>query len=268
MSVRLVGDNRHLNKGGRAQLATAPARPNGGVPLNSAERRRLETVISNPRFWSKVKPADFLDCWEWMGRRDRNGYGDFATHGRTFKAHRVSWATVNGPIGEGLHVDHLCRNPSCVNPAHLEPVTPRVNILRGEAFSAVHARKTHCPRGHEYNLENTYFRKDRRGRRQCRVCSQEAKELQRRERAHEYPTPLALDEDGLAWVVYRQSERLHRIADVDDLDELARGGWTSGRAVCGRANLVRLPWGRRIDFGRCRICEKRIDFLRSIGLCA
>jgi predicted DNA-binding transcriptional regulator AlpA len=81
------------------------------------------------RFWEKVEPTGF--CWEWTAFKDRKGYGRFRVDDRTMQAHRVAYELLVGPIPEGLHLDHLCRNTSCVNPDHLEPVDLAENVRRG-----------------------------------------------------------------------------------------------------------------------------------------
>jgi hypothetical protein len=73
-----------------------------------------------------------------------------------------------GKIPEGLQIDHLCRVRECANPAHLEAVTCRENLLRGDTVTAHNANKTHCVNGHEYTPENTAITRD--GCRRCRIC--------------------------------------------------------------------------------------------------
>src|SRR5262245_208989 len=78
-------------------------------------------------------------CWGWRAYKDHDGYGTFRVSGiGKIKAHRLAWELVHGPIPQGLEPDHLCRNPSCPNPLHLELVTPRENALRGMSPMAQH----------------------------------------------------------------------------------------------------------------------------------
>jgi hypothetical protein len=128
-----------------------------------------ETIAQ--RFWSKVEIKGEDDCWIWMGSKARGGYGHFKVYNKYPSAHRVAYELIKGPIPKGLVLDHLCRNPSCVNPNHLEPVTYRENLLRGMGITAKNAAKTHCPSGHEYNEENTYLSK--RNQRHCKICMRE-----------------------------------------------------------------------------------------------
>ena len=124
------------------------------------------------RFWAKVDSAD--DCWIWTAETSRGGYGRFAAGSRSdgtrrsVQAHRYAYELLVGPIPEGLELDHLCRVRNCVNPAHLEPVTTKVNVLRGIGLAARNAGKTHCPQGHPYDEANTYYYST--GKRACRAC--------------------------------------------------------------------------------------------------
>ena len=113
-------------------------------------------------------------CWEWQGCRV-SGYGRMFIGSRkdnsrkAAQTHRLMYQELVGPIPEGLHLDHLCRNPPCCKPDHLEPVTSRENtIVRGVGGAADQARQTHCKRGHEFTPDNTY--RDRHNKRHCRTC--------------------------------------------------------------------------------------------------
>lgn len=110
-------------------------------------------------------------CWNWIGARKPTGYGNFWYAGKTVLAHRFAWEALVGPIPDGLTVDHICRNTSCVNPAHMEIVPFAVNLLRGECPPAANARKTHCPQGHQYGGDNLHI--TRGGRRHCRTCKRD-----------------------------------------------------------------------------------------------
>lgn len=121
------------------------------------------------RFWTKVEIADD-GCWRWTGTRTPRGYGQFHWSGRHRPAHRVAYETLVEPIHEGLVCDHLCRERACVNPAHIEPVTNRENIVRGEAGELIRKRfasRTHCANGHDYSPGNVITRQ---GRRRCVAC--------------------------------------------------------------------------------------------------
>lgn len=122
-------------------------------------------------FWANVRRGADSECWVWTGRLNSAGYGRIRYEGKCQRAHRVSWQMHHGPIPDGLTLDHLCRNTACVNPAHLEAVPQRVNVLRGVSPMAVNARKTHCINGHEFTPENTARRKSWSRGRMCRTCA-------------------------------------------------------------------------------------------------
>lgn len=117
------------------------------------------------------KLPDSPGCWLWTGSiHATSGYGQVWSQaiGRVDRAHRLVYQTLIGPIPEGLELDHLCRTRSCVNPAHLEPVTSLTNWSRGMSLPAINARKTHCSRGHAYDQANTRY--DHLGARHCITC--------------------------------------------------------------------------------------------------
>lgn len=116
--------------------------------------QRKRTPIS-VRLWAKCAIWPPTDCWLWQASIRKDGYGRIGVSrsaGVTV-AHRVAYELVKGPIPKGLQLDHLCRNRSCINPAHLEAVTQGENLRRGISFLG---GKTHCPQGHPYDAGNTY----------------------------------------------------------------------------------------------------------------
>ncbi len=125
------------------------------------------------RFETHIKKLN-CGCWEWTGKIAKDtGYGHHVTccnaKHKHHLAHRYSYELYVGKIPEGLCIDHLCRNRKCVNPQHLEPVTMRENILRGNSIAAINSKKTHCHKNHKLSGRNLYITPD--GRRQCKKCS-------------------------------------------------------------------------------------------------
>jgi len=119
------------------------------------------------------------DCWIWTGATNWAGYG-LINRGGNVGVHRYVYEQVVGPIPKGQQIDHLCHDPetcdggiacphrACVNPEHLCTASGRDNTLRGNAPTAINARKTHCPKGHSYDEQNTFV--NRAGERVCRTC--------------------------------------------------------------------------------------------------
>lgn len=141
------------------------------------------------RFWSKVRKT--RTCWIWVGAKSRS-YGHFWLKGRVRKAHVVAWEWENGPVPNGMELDHVsprCKNTLCVRPSHLEPVTHLENVRRGDAslgtgMAAINRDKTHCPQGHPYDEANTYRRRRPSGiDRICRACRRLGMQRRRKEKA-------------------------------------------------------------------------------------
>jgi hypothetical protein len=140
------------------------------------------------RFWAKVDKRGPDECWPWLGSIEQTGYGHFQTtyEGVRFtKAHRFAHHVTVGPIPVDLDLDHTCHTRDgscrlgnacphrrCCNPAHTEPVSERINVLRSRGLSADRARRTHCGQGHELTGENLLIRSN--GGRRCRACKNAA----------------------------------------------------------------------------------------------
>ena len=110
-------------------------------------------------------------CKLWLGGL-QHGYGNIKIAGRTKLVHRVAWEAQHGPIEEGKQIDHKCRVRSCINVAHLEPVTMHENKRRG-LQGVLRQPKTHCINGHAYIAENSY--NDRKGVVRCMQCARESR---------------------------------------------------------------------------------------------
>ena len=154
-----------------------------GKKLRGAQRHwcsRECMPTTEERFWEKVAK---VGCWEWLAGVDKAGYGVFSWNGRSGRAHRYAWELLRGPIPEGLHIDHLCRNRACVNPDHLEPVSQAENNRRGWGRGHNNSLKLCCPNGHAYSPENTYVRQRKWGPvRICKTCHARQSEAARKRR--------------------------------------------------------------------------------------
>lgn len=137
------------------------------------------------RFFSKVEMDPNSGCWLWSACLATGGYGKFGMSGRILPAHRVSYTNIVGPVPVDRVLDHKCRTRSCVNPAHLRVVDKTTNALENNVSPfAVNAAKSHCPKGHLYTPENTYFSRWTGGiTRQCVACRGETNKRMSAERS-------------------------------------------------------------------------------------
>lgn len=163
----------------------AAGKPDDPEPRVKRARDESGVFVSSlpeVRFWERVREDD-SGCWIWTAGLSK-GYGSFKVEvDRVVPAHRWAYEAMITEIPPGLHIDHLCRNPPCVNPWHMDPVTSGVNGLRGISPFARNARQTHCRRGgHEYTETNTIICQPG-DRRRCRTCRNEDARIYRRRAA-------------------------------------------------------------------------------------
>ncbi len=118
------------------------------------------------RIADKIAPEPNTGCWLWTGAVGAGGYANVFVGGRYLNAHRVVYEALVSPIPNGLQIDHRCGVRSCVNPAHLEPVTSRENLLRRNYRKAV------CLRGHDRTGESSVNK-----RRACKACASEYRKV-------------------------------------------------------------------------------------------
>ncbi len=133
--------------------------------------RRIESMLDRLPEELKKRFEVSNGCWKWKGRKTKEGYGLVTPY-----AHRMLYEMLIGAIQEGLVLDHVCRNRDCVNPAHLEAVTQRENILRGESVPAGRSRQTECIHGHPFDEVNTQWLVLKGNKvRRCRACANRIK---------------------------------------------------------------------------------------------
>lgn len=137
------------------------------ITSKGAVRQRVGPRATVPERLAFHTRLDDNGCWIWQGDMNSRGYGRIVVNSVRHFVHRLSYETHVGPIPSGMVIDHLCRTPLCCNPSHLEPVTSRENMLRGEAPHAVTMRTGQCANGHDYE---THGRIDSRGKRFCGSC--------------------------------------------------------------------------------------------------
>ena len=148
------------------------------------------TEKESRRFWDKVdkdgpiiKP-ELGKCWVWIAGKDKYGYGKFSFKNRKVLAHKLSYIMSIGPVPNGLVLDHLCENRACSRPEHLQPVTDKVNLLRGNTAASNHAIKTCCPREHLLEIPNLVPSQLKLGRRSCLSCARANSYLARHDGDH------------------------------------------------------------------------------------
>lgn len=163
--------------------------------------------------WSDTPCIEFQGKW-----RSKKGYGQKKVQGKKKYAHVLTWEQANGPKPEVMHLDHLCRNKSCVNLNHLELVTPKENILRGIGPTAQNARKTHCIHGHAFFGENLIIKINKNGtkERKCRACRKASSDKRKQSRRPTIPaTPAPQQQaDGLRAALERVAAASKTVFDV------------------------------------------------------
>jgi len=145
--------------------------------LVAFEKRARPRLVVSP-----CSDPSLGDCWLWPGAKNGDGYAQWGFEGKMLSLHRVTYELFVGPFPEGTVTDHLCRVRSCCNPAHLEAVSQRTNVLRGDRSGAgrKNREKTHCLQGHPYDEANTYITPT--GKRACRACNRVRSAAQREKR--------------------------------------------------------------------------------------
>ena len=163
MSIAEVCETTYLSRHRVREILLA-----AGVMRNRSNRRNMSDV---DRFFEKTDKRSDAECWSWTANKDAHGYGKFWMSGRQITAQRASFVMFCGPIPDDHQVDHLCFNPSCVNPAHLRTVTKRENLSTRRMF------KAHCKNGHPLEAGNVLY--ECGGIRRCKICREANRELRK-----------------------------------------------------------------------------------------
>ena len=129
-------------------------------------KNSIDRIISKIDF-----PNDITKCWKFTNNSTSGGYKQLSVNSRTQMAHRVIYALFIEKIPSKLQSDHLCRNRGCVNPTHIEPVSQKINILRGYGPCAINSKKEKCKRGHPFTPDNIITQRSFKPHwRQCKQC--------------------------------------------------------------------------------------------------
>lgn len=137
-------------------------------------RPRISPEVYDAHWIERVKKGCVVDaagCWLWQGNLSLKGYGQTNYRTKTIPIHRFMYKIVNKiELSTKQYVCHRCDVRNCCNPAHLWEGSAASNNF-DSASKARHRNnvKTHCPRGHEYNAENTYVAPN--GARNCKICT-------------------------------------------------------------------------------------------------
>lgn len=180
-------ENTYVRPGDGARLCRECSRAHG----RESHRRKVASREPAPptqptgvrSLDRNIAAPDAAGCWRWGGYVNESGYGVARIGGKSMPAHRAVYAALRGEVPQALDLDHLCRVRDCVNPDHLEPVTRRVNVLRGVGAGAQNARKTHCEKGHLLEGDNLVPWAKYRMCRECTRANDRSKARNRRAKA-------------------------------------------------------------------------------------
>lgn len=133
-------------------------------------KRGKKATPAKVRFKNKFVVDKQSGCWEWTASKVKGGYGQFyigPEQKDKTTAHRASYLLFKGEIPEGHDVDHICNNPGCVNPDHLQTLTRQENLYRSPYFGD--GQK--CPHGHLKTTENRYeYEYGGLSKSTCKIC--------------------------------------------------------------------------------------------------